>query len=565
MLKTHKKTRLIALVLLGLIFLNVNFVSAAINQTLKDKLLPFVDIKYDYANGVIDEVIIYNRALSPEEINALYSLSPQGIGETWNCTVKAIDSTGAEGINSKAITMPGYALPNITGITITPSPAYDESELNCSAIYGNPDGNKGNVTLSWYNGSSLFLQTTQYNKFSGETINEPLTWISTNGLVGYWKFSEGNGTLARDISGNENNGTLINGPTWVAGKYGSGLQFDGMNDYVYILDVDILDLGTSNFTIGFWMNPLSWGDGKSRGIVSKKTNDASNGYVIYNDGSQPNKLNIRINNQNNFFSLSDVDIGVWQHWVFVRNGSMGKWYKNGMLDKTGTVSLDSPASTESLQIGHSQTWNGYFNGTIDEVKIYNRSLSADEILALYQNSPQADQEIWNCTINAIDSIGTTGLPNSKTITIGSQSAQNYTPKWVHVTVTYNKATRQKKIYVNGNLTRTETLQGLSDYKINNQTGNLYAGKLYGLPVGNPFNGSIDEILISPKEKSAAEIWQDYLNNIIYGEMPGPNEAKTMVIEGENITEISIAPIVRVRNKEKTCDVTSKVNLPECVQ
>ncbi len=195
----------------------------------------------------------------------------------------------------------------------------------------------------------------------------------------------------------------------------------------------------------------------------------------------------------------------------------------------------------------------YANGVIDEVIIYNRALSPEEINALYSLSPQGMGETWNCSINATDGNGDSGLPNSTTITIGSQSPppQNYTPKWVHVTVTYNKATKQKKIYVNGNLTRTETLQGLSDYKINNQTGNLYAGKLYGLPAGNPFNGSIDEIMISPNEKSAAEIWQDYLNSIIYGEMPGSNEAKTMAIEGENITEISIAPIVKVRNKEKT--------------
>jgi len=192
----------------------------------------------------------------------------------------------------------------------------------------------------------------------------------------------------------------------------------------------------------------------------------------------------------------------------------------------------------------------YANGVIDEVIIYNRALSSEEINALYSLSPQGTGETWNCSINATDGNGDSGLPNSTATTIGSQSAQNYTPKWVHVTVTYNKATRQKKIYVNGNLTRTETLQGLSDYKINNQTGNLYVGKLYGVPSGNPFNGRIDEILISPKEKSAAEIWQDYLNNIIHGEMPGLNEAKTMAIEGENITEISIAPI-KVRNKEKT--------------
>lgn len=563
----HKKTRLIALVLLGLIFLNVNFVSAAVNQTLKDALLPFVDIKYDYANGIIDEVTIYNRALSPEEINALYSLSPQGIGETWNCTIRAVDSTGAEGINSKAITMPGYALPNITGITITPSPAYDDSEINCSAIYGSPDGNKGNVTLSWYNGSSLFLQTTQYNKFSGESVNEPLTWADRNGLVGYWKFSEGNGTVTKDISGNENNGTLTNfnwdaDSGWGDGKYGKAVQFDGVNDYVDAGNAASLNI-TSAITVTAWVLGKSFNpSGSWIAVLSKET--ATGGYEI-----QMNKARQSIGFQfygDGAWRLSPefaISPNIWYHLVGTFDGSVIRFYVNGIeispaTNFTGSISL----SASSLLIGKNPTQPGReWNGTIDEVMIYNRSLTSDEISALYQNAPHFSGETWNCTINATDSASMAGMHTSTAITISSK----YTPRWMHVTVTYNKVTKQKKIYVNGILARTETLQGLSDYKINNQTGNLYAGKLYGLLGGNPFNGSIDEIMISPNEKSAAEIWQDYLNNIIYGGMPGPNEAKTMAIEGENVTEISIAPIVRVRNKEKTCDVTSKVKLPQCVQ
>ncbi len=576
MSQTHKKTKLIALVLAGLIFLNVNFVSAAVNQTLKDGLLPFVDIKYDYVNGIIDEVTIYNRALSLEEIKALYSLSPQGMGEMWNCTIRAIDSTGAEGIDSKGITIAGYVLPNITDIKITPSPAYDDSELNCSAIYGDPDGNKGNVTLSWYNGSSLFWQATQYNKMNGEQINEPLTWVDKNGLVGYWKFSDGNGTQVRDISGNENNGTLTNfnfngNSGWSDGKYGKALLFDGSNDYVSVNDNNLLDLTTSG-TIGFWIYPKGNNTSGWQFLLSKDgTSDERQPYSIQYPPHTNERIALYLGNNvasQSLTSNTPIRLNTWYHVVFTWNSSNKTVYINGDYDNrnafnSGIIPFNS---NTVLAIGMPPSRTTYpFNGTLDEVMIFNRTLSDAEISALYQNSPHASDETWNCTINAIDSAGMTGTPNSKAITIGSQSAQNYTPKWVHVTVTYNKATKQKKIYVNGNLTRTETLQGLSDYKINNQAGNLYAGKLYGLPAGNPFNGSIDEILISPKEKSAAEIWQDYLNNIIYSEMPGPNEAKTMAIEGENITEISIAPIVKVSNKEKTCDVTSKVKLPECVQ
>src|SRR3989338_5701162 len=54
----------------------------------------------------------------------------------------------------------------------------------------------------------------------------------TAGLVGYWLFNEGSGTTVQDSSGNSNTGTLVNGPIWVTGRYGPGLNFDGVNDYV---------------------------------------------------------------------------------------------------------------------------------------------------------------------------------------------------------------------------------------------------------------------------------------------------------------------------------------------
>src|SRR5690349_16688012 len=59
---------------------------------------------------------------------------------------------------------------------------------------------------------------------------ESRTLLST--VVGYWKLDDGTGTVAADSSGQGNNGTLVNGPTWTAGKVGGALQFDGVNDVV---------------------------------------------------------------------------------------------------------------------------------------------------------------------------------------------------------------------------------------------------------------------------------------------------------------------------------------------
>ncbi|MHC4494231.1 MAG: hypothetical protein ACYSYM_00240 [Planctomycetota bacterium] len=72
------------------------------------------------------------------------------------------------------------------------------------------------------------------------------------GLVGYWPLDEGGGTTTADASGNGNDGTL-NAPKWDAGKFGSALNFDGVDDYVDLGNPPILDFGTGDFTVSAWV------------------------------------------------------------------------------------------------------------------------------------------------------------------------------------------------------------------------------------------------------------------------------------------------------------------------
>src|SRR3989338_9509033 len=76
---------------------------------------------------------------------------------------------------------------------------------------------------------------------------------SNLGLVGYWSFNEGIGPYAGDSSGNRNQGTLTNGPTWVDGKRGKALSFDGSNDYVNVASSTSLNI-TNAITISGWIN-----------------------------------------------------------------------------------------------------------------------------------------------------------------------------------------------------------------------------------------------------------------------------------------------------------------------
>jgi len=72
-------------------------------------------------------------------------------------------------------------------------------------------------------------------------------------LLAYWKFDEGSGTTAGDSSGNGNDGTLVNGPTWVSGRHGMALSFDGVDDYVEIPDTELWN--STDPTIGALFQP----------------------------------------------------------------------------------------------------------------------------------------------------------------------------------------------------------------------------------------------------------------------------------------------------------------------
>jgi hypothetical protein len=74
------------------------------------------------------------------------------------------------------------------------------------------------------------------------------------GLVGYWSFDEGEGTIAHDYSGNSNDGTIY-GATWVDGKVGKALSFDGVDDYVRVNDSSNFDI-TDAITIEAWIKPI---------------------------------------------------------------------------------------------------------------------------------------------------------------------------------------------------------------------------------------------------------------------------------------------------------------------
>jgi hypothetical protein len=219
------------------------------------------------------------------------------------------------------------------------------------------------------------------------------------GLVGSWHFNEGSGTSIYDSSGYNNNGTLINGPTWVSGKYGNGVKFDGSNDYVNFGDV--LDFErTYPFSISFW---AKFNDSTSdMFVIAKQDNfNVGEGYAISRSSSGSIFFYLGNNQNTNALSIATAEkTGAdWIHIVVTYNGSSSasgvKIYFNGTQQSTNNNGNDTITATtvtsENLQIGCREGCTfSWFNGTIDEVRIYNRALSSTEISAFYNAKARLD-------------------------------------------------------------------------------------------------------------------------------------------------------------------------------
>ena len=221
----------------------------------------------------------------------------------------------------------------------------------------------------------------------------PYMATNNNGLVAYWDFDEGSGDILHDKSGNGNDGT-INGATWVDGVKGKALEFDGESDYVEVPDSPLLDL-TGDFTLVAWVNEFSHAQHQpyENHILSKHEPD------VNSDGSW--RFSIWENDVPCFVTYppytdyqtrphvsanTSLSINAW-HFVALTYSKDGKYafYVDGKMTGAGEINFEIENTAKDLFIGSENGEKNYFDGIIDEVRIYNRSLGADEIKQLYSD------------------------------------------------------------------------------------------------------------------------------------------------------------------------------------
>ena len=217
----------------------------------------------------------------------------------------------------------------------------------------------------------------------------------TQGLVGYWSFNDNdmaqspNNMFALDRSGQGNNGRLNNTATSsvrVSGKIGQGLSFDGSNDYVNIGNSTTYYFnGTLPFAISLWFKH----NGNARAMISRYNAGVVGNWEFFLTNSGGVKLRaLREITPYTITGNTVLNSNTWYHGVFLYDGVNMQLFLNGERDATpvasGNISADQ--SNLSVVIG-SEPNNGVpgqiFDGLIDDVRVYNRALTADEIKRLY--------------------------------------------------------------------------------------------------------------------------------------------------------------------------------------
>jgi concanavalin A-like lectin/glucanase superfamily protein/N,N-dimethylformamidase beta subunit-like protein/Big-like domain-containing protein len=241
------------------------------------------------------------------------------------------------------------------------------------------------------------------------------------GLVGHWKFDEGSGTTTTDASGNGNTGVL-NGPGWTTGQVNNALNFDGTSSYVDMGAPTSL-AATDTLTISAWIFPTGAGSNSTYGgTIAVKEGE----YVLarFPDGT----IQWGFANTNPGWLFVNTEyvapLNQWTHIAVVYSNWSIQTYANGVLVHTyagAGVIGDAIPSMNNFRVGGRQIINQFFQGKIDEVRVYNRGLSAPDVQSLANVIPVGDwrfDEINGTTTPDSSGNALTGTLNGPTLTAG---------------------------------------------------------------------------------------------------------------------------------------------------
>jgi len=384
-----------------------------------------------YTNGSIDQVRIFNRALTSAEINTLYT--EQATKYTADISALSLTNPPTKAFLNKPVTVSTATEANASRCI-----AQDEVLTKVSSTLAEFVGT---------NATSGLLTTGDSIQVDGTTdvvcssVTE--TNVSVDNTATHDIFGDGSAVATYNLDGNANDlGGTYNGIAtniaYSAGKYGQGAVFNGSSSYI--------DLGSqmtnAYYSFSFWAD---WnGVNQWERILDFGESNGSSWQTLIARSGNTNQLCYR-NGNNDIFSNNNCIInGELHHYAVVQNGGTIKFYRDGNLfSTTSTSETPQQHSRSHCYIGKSNWNEPFYKGRIDQMRIFNRALTQAEVTTLYNE--QVPNYQYQCTIPVQSTAPTSAKVLDRSITT-TEASDVYNSGTNNFTKTYNTISKQGRAF-----------------------------------------------------------------------------------------------------------------------
>jgi hypothetical protein len=331
-------------------------------------------------NGSIDEVLLFGQTISEEQLLSIYE----------NGFAKIVSDETTSGENWTAC------------VTLADGESLSKTKCAEAIIQTNSPPTGGTATLTPFNpgtNQNLSVEMSGVEDSNDQSIKNMVDWRESGTSLAVLNMPlEGDtGSAVMDVSTYENNGSFISSPTYVptGGADGGGYyNFDGIDDEIRVADADELDVfGDDDFSLSLWVNFDSFDtDGSTLDTIAQKRNLDDRNWLHYNGGSHVVTHNLKDQGGNSSgmsIGADNFTIGKWHHIVISINGSDTSGHKfyldNTLMATSNPVPVGDLSNSDPWHFGSSTGAIRYFNGSIDEIKMYKFPLSAEQVTALYNH------------------------------------------------------------------------------------------------------------------------------------------------------------------------------------
>jgi len=381
-----------------------------------------------YLDGNLDDFRLYSQAMTAGEIAALANpaagapMQLAAVSGDGQATLTWLPNATTNYTVKRAITSGGPYTTITTGLT---NLIYTDTGLT--------------------NGVTYYYVVSGANA-GGSGPNSAQVSVTPSDLRLQLKFDESSGNVAADSSVRGFNATLVNAPTFTAGKINNALTVSNTLSQYAALPTGVVN-GMTNFTIMGWVKLNSrLANGRMFDFGTSTAPGAGTGAYMfltpYNGSNMRFAITTSGYNNEQGINVTALNTGIWTHVAVTLSGNLARLYVNGVLsgsNNTMTLNPSSLGATTQNYLGKSQfSGDSYFNGSFDDFRIYSRALSAGEI-ALFQNQLAApnglaatpgDSQVqltWNGVTSATSYTVSRSVDNGASYTaIAQLSSTNFT-------------------------------------------------------------------------------------------------------------------------------------------